>query len=143
MTNQEILTKALEKAIDGGWEALGILFDVMDENETGCSYSGSLEQCKKAASRGWLPPNHHFVPARGSLVASDFIFNHEFAKALWGEEDIMQECSYCKTPMGFQHPNPCPFASLSQAKPIISVWRYHLQQMVIADDPIAYLGEHL
>jgi hypothetical protein len=23
------------------------------------------------------------------------------------------------------------------------MWQYHLQQMVVADDPIAYLGEHI
>lgn len=56
------------------------------------------------------------------------IFNHDFAKALWGEEYIGWDISdvYFK-----KH------RIASQA------WQFHLQQMVIADDPIEYLGENI
>lgn len=61
----------------------------------------------------------------------------ELAKALWGEEKICLTCgstvftsrdSVC---MGCMEPKPAPY------------WQYHLQQMVIAEDPIKYLGEHM
>jgi hypothetical protein len=49
------------------------------------------------------------------------IYNHDFARALWGKE---APNNYCKTAG-------------------VDMWQYHLQQMVVADDPIAYLGEHI
>jgi hypothetical protein len=49
------------------------------------------------------------------------IYNHDFARALWGKEAPN---------------NHCKMAGLD-------MWQYHLQQMVVADDPIAYLGEHI
>lgn len=52
------------------------------------------------------------------------IFNHDFAKALWSKQ--------CKNAGGDHGTEGC-----------IPWWRYNLQQMVIADDPIKYLGEHL
>src|SRR5215207_10271577 len=44
------------------------------------------------------------------------IYNHDFARALWGKE---APNNYCKMAG-------------------VDMWQYHLQQMVVADDPIAY-----
>jgi hypothetical protein len=70
----------------------------------------------KAHANGW----------KGSVVYPDvyqapeqLIFNHDFARALWGE------------------------APADQDLPARYKWEEHLMLMVIADDPIAYLGEHL
>lgn len=49
------------------------------------------------------------------------IYNHDFARALWGKE---APSNYCKMTG-------------------VDMWQYHLQQMVIAEDPIAYLSEHI
>ena len=49
------------------------------------------------------------------------IYSHDFARALWGKE---APNDYCKI-VG------------------VDMWQFHLQQMVVADDPIAYLGEHI
>ncbi len=53
----------------------------------------------------------------------------DFAKALWGDN---------------------PQRLLDQYEPLdesgqvsLTAWEYHLQNMVIADDPIAYLGDNL
>jgi hypothetical protein len=46
----------------------------------------------------------------------EVIFSHNFAKALWGEQRVNS---------------------------LEGGWRWHLQNMVIADDPIKYLGEHI
>jgi len=96
MTDEQILTKALQKAIDNGWEY----------------------------GRGWL----HLYPkfdetgdydARPDLDDLEkIIFDHEFAKAFWGNPDIA-------------------------GAPNTSGWQYHLQQMVLEKDPIKYLGKHL
>lgn len=53
------------------------------------------------------------------------VYNHDFAKALWGEEE---------------HTLHFPEGEIHRQSP---VWQYHLQQMVIAADPIQYLGMHL
>lgn len=100
MTNQQILEKAIQKAIDGGWkdgQAIGVY--TLEKNKRG-TYG------LRSVSDGWI--NVEAV-----------IFNHDFAKALWGE-----------TTMDWHH---WPTRE----------WQYHLQQMVIADDPIKYLGEYL
>lgn len=57
------------------------------------------------------------TPTPHSFYCLNVIFNHDFAKALRGEKKII---------VGMIEP-----------------WKYHLQQMVIADDPIKYLGENL
>lgn len=99
MANKQILEKAIKKAIDGGWN-----FDHWRRR------SGLVEGEK---------PN-------GDAETS-LIFNHDFAKALWGEDRILgvDRCYRCLVERD-------PFA-----------WQYHLQQMVIAASPIEYLGAHL
>lgn len=104
MTNQQILEKAIQKAVDGGWNA------PFASIETFLNWGGKLEQ---------------------------FIFNHDFAKALWGKE---RTCLNCGSSQFFSRETTC--MGCSEPHPA-SAWQYHLQQMVIADDPIKYLGEHL
>ncbi len=52
------------------------------------------------------------------------IFHHSFAKALWANEPGVR--IYGDAPVVIQ-----------------PAWSFHLQQMVIADDPIKYLGENI
>jgi hypothetical protein len=58
------------------------------------------------------------------------IFNHDFAKALFDEGTHYCKCSYEDFTCGESHE-------------IDYEWQYHLQQMVISDDPIKYLGESI
>lgn len=70
------------------------------------------EAISKALANGWDRYSNKCCEYDKSKIRYyDIIYNHDFAKALWGEK-----------PLG---------------------WRYHLQMMVVADDPIEYLGEHL
>ena len=90
-----------------------------------------LEQAiRKAFDNCWRPvginPDHPAVVFSLALEGVDkgYIFTHDFAKALWGEETI--------------------YVSLAgQYESDVPLWQYHLQQMVISDNPIQYLGEHL
>lgn len=113
MSNREILEKAINKALNNGWRFEGsksFIYPVVDESlkET------YLYRTKKARDSG-----------EGEIICFDsyqeLIFNHEFAKALFGEEP--------------EHKSFTPYTK--------SGWQYHLQQMVIADDPIKYLGENI
>lgn len=176
MSNQEILEKAIQKAIEGGWKATleGNILKKIDE-------TGKFHL--------WIGAN-----TWGSI---DLIFNHEFAKALWGNDVVTKDAvgfgiikiwaeqvayefegrlhaangkrqmAFLKYPdnmlvhrapnelvevekvvMDLKHlAGSIPFRT-HKIKEVdvlggIPTWQYHLQQMVIADDPIKYLGENI
>lgn len=119
MTPQAILQKAIEKAIEGGFDwSSNFVVDTADE--LGSIHDGLI--CK-------------FEDELVNVEA--VVFNHEFAKALWGEEwllrdywvDRMTEYSRGNVLQSWQM-GPSP-------------WQYHLQQMVISPDPIRYLEENM
>ena len=103
MTNKEILQKSIQLAIDGGWAGTESL-----------------------TPTGWLVCVRDY---QKEVNFNAFIFNHEFAKALWGEE-------LCYVAL--------PGQSGEKRKEVqIPKWQAQLQQMVIADDPLKYLGDNL
>lgn len=120
MTNQEILEKAITKAIKGGWtfpwgqEYFRPKLDVVDNPDFGPSI--------------W---NHGEYEDWDEVTWQEIIFSHDFAKALWGE--LRHQLH------GIDDPIQGPGYSVT----FLPDWQYHLQQMVIADDPLAYLGENL
>jgi len=124
-SNKSILERSIQKAIDSGWQPASAndAWDWCDAQncrytDTGCIVDYSGESASHLSSDDYL---RH---------ANTIIFNHDFAKALWGEEFI---------PNGW-----VPFPGTGEAKEVMQVsWSVHLQQIVIADDPIKYLGEHL
>ena len=112
--SKEILEKAIKKAIDGGWY-------------------------NDAESHTFIGNSVHFQMSEISSERKsyrDIIYDQDFARALWGEE----ESSYA-TEGGYTAVYP---ARREWEEPdMIPVWQYHLQQIVIADDPIKYLGENI
>jgi hypothetical protein len=116
INKQLVLEKAIQKAIDGGWEAHGVFRQVEFLVDEDMALLVWYDYGDEATFLGFRSEN-------------DVIFNHDFAKALWGERkvDRIEELpgrvkTYYKTNSG---------------------WHYHLQQMVIAEDPIKYLGENI
>ena len=107
MTNEQILTKAIEKAMKGGWDA-------PERNNTDWEVTtwgeGSIS-LEYGDSYGML-----------ELSLFDIIFSHSFAKAIWGEEDFTD--------------GKTVFANFK-------AWRWHLQQMVIKEEPLKYLERFL
>jgi len=118
VTNKEILEKAVQKAVDGGWKSI-ITGDVLGINSN--KFTGELHLTHNAAwNKGrW---------ALGESVAS-VIYSQDFAKALWDE-----------APLNFEHNITVAYEDRIYDEP---VWKYHLQEMVIAEDPIAYLGGNI
>ena len=55
-----------------------------------------------------------------------YIFSHDFAKAFWGEKD--------RTPI---------IAGRRLLKEAYPEWQYHLQQMVLEEEPLKYLEKLL
>lgn len=117
MTNQQILEKAIKKAIDNGWEPIQTPF-----------------------VHNWIAGKNSDIPilldrknlrkVKRAFSTSDILFNHDFAKALFGKERIMF------TQYDFKN-------GKTLGDNVLPAYLYHLQQMVIAPDPIKYLGEHL
>lgn len=118
MTDREILEKAIQKAIDYGWEAPAKNFHVSDWDENkGAKLDNSLVRYGI-----WFDTDKAF----GSIYHwQDIIYTHVFAKALWGQ------CSQWYEPMLGDHRIP------------MNGYEFHLQWMVIDDNPIQYLGESL
>lgn len=107
MNKLEMLKGAMQKASDRGWD---------DEGYKSIEVAGAIFV--------YQPDMPHI------LYEPDFIiFNHDFAKALWGEENIVTsrvEVSRDKTVEGVR-----------------PAWKAHLTFMVIAEDPIQYLGDNI
>lgn len=118
MTNQQILTKAIQKAIDGGWNLYKFMECEGEPTQWRVHDNGVLE----------VP----FVRGGGNMkVLHDYLFDPKFAQALWGQEEAGTE--------DFYSPKHNELSGSSWPK----MWQYHLQQMVVADNRIKYLGENL
>lgn len=116
MTNKEILEKAIQKAVDGGWRP--------------------LSRYKKTDWFVWT----HLAVTFGALDGTkevtwsrnDVIFDHDFAKALWGEGSLYENTGK----YGFEeHYDAACGAEFD--------WEVHMQRMVIAEDTIKYLGDNI
>lgn len=72
------------------------------------------------------------------------LFDHEFAKAFWGEKEICNPCLFeiPKDLKGIHCPN-CSgcFCEVEAEKRI--AWEHHLEVMVLEKDPLKYLEKFL
>jgi hypothetical protein len=78
MNNQEILTKALEKAVDNGWA-----HEHLEDNRKEVQGNGGIWGRVQFWDAGLGEWGGYYTPHPYSII-----FDHDFAKALWGEEDI-------------------------------------------------------
>lgn len=103
MTHKEILTKAIEKAAG---------FDISIPH-----FAHPLQEYS------WDDNKRYWYLGEITIPLFEIIYQHSFAKALWGEEVYATDGS--------------------TNRPILYKWQDKLINMVIADDPIAYLGENI
>jgi hypothetical protein len=121
MRSEDIVRQAVDKALKNGWRLNGFpdhtKFDV---DFTGKDITFMKWEEKLQDGPGWT--------ARYKWDAYRLIFNHDFARALWGKSLV--------------HNN---YKGSEGVDVVIhrEAWQYHLQQMVIAEDPIRYLGDHI
>lgn len=128
-TNQEVLEKAIRKAIEGGWD----LLPSKDSNWMWYVGEGRVN--------GLCVHTKPDIEKTGLITYfgneyqyERIIYNHDFAKAIWGEELITCfECS--EGGHTTDHGTNEPWTMF--------IWQYHLQQMVIAPNPIKYLGDNI
>jgi hypothetical protein len=134
-SNQEILTKAIQKAIDDGWDMFGFRID--EYIPPWYIVQGGQMPTPKVVEK-WVPKDSLLICdyADHYFVWEHVLFNHDFAKALFKDDGWCLRCD--KNMASSEHKDWCP-----DSYDIAPIWQYHLQQMVIAEDPIKYLGEHL
>lgn len=101
---------------------------------------------EKATTSGWKIPMDNYEVCDGYIHGNerggdsriwiaDLIFSHDFAKALWGEK-IQPYTLASPTGSSFLDTELLDVHELP-------AWKFHLQQMVITDDPIKYLGDNM
>lgn len=133
MKNSDILSRAILKARENGWVAPpNLKFTAADEFD--------IYNLEHIGENKWY-----------SFKIRELLLNHDFAKALWGEEhdcgagynkkrEIMRVPNlsgegYAEHELNLDYVTYCLHHEKS--------WQYHLQQMVTAEDPIKYLGDNL
>lgn len=149
MSDEDILSKAVGQAIAGGWDCMSY-----------CGYRSGFELpdpvvAVMAEIRELDGGVETYTNRLDTPSVYGLIFNHPFAKALWGEDPIDPH----GPPIGTMihsldiesgDSETFPYTEDDRATDFLlnpgmfhPAWCHHLQQMVIADDPIKYLGEHL
>ncbi len=123
MTNEQILKKAIEKAIKNGWNPIDDMGEV--DNFEILRPDGHWKGI-------WIA-FHTKIGDGGQLDLTTMIFDHDFAKAFWGEY-----------PHYFwfigQRDTSDERQVYGQRRP---AWQYHLQQMVLEKEPLLYLEKFL
>lgn len=122
MTQADKLQALLQKAIEGGWP-----WELNPKQKPKDIWIMLLPRPLKRGSRGYI--------LRHEIDAPLVIFNHDFAKALWGEKFLeeMEEPWVIRAQQDLWSGGPEYFEFGG------TIWQYHLQQAVIADDPIGYM----
>jgi len=146
MSNKEILEKAINLAIDGGWKQPWVY------------YHGNTKN-KDKLFKQWLGNvliggvDHEYYDYEDFIcVATDILYSHDFAKTIWGEEIYFDKDNLDVSMVGDKYEEQDFMAVRGETGMGIDgdpsyrqlpLWQHHLQQMVISDDPIKYLGKNI
>lgn len=120
MIHQQILEKAISKAQNNGFNHMGWKLI------TGEEATNDVLKWNEDDWLQFLSDNQYFT----------LIFSRDFAQALWGEEMDESKEYYIQQTSGYDTYNGKAYWDGPN-------WQYHLQQMVIAEDPIKYLGKNI
>lgn len=130
MDAKEILEKAIKKAVAGGWD------NWYANGYEPIYFGGELIGVRD------LDP-HAVLKCEG---IEGLLFNHDFARALWGDEHDCDAGFHEKKTI-FHNPATNKDEVLDESYTVYCLhqkdWKHHLQNMVIADNPIEYLGSNL
>lgn len=141
MKNEEILKKAIEKAMANGYQARKDKEDYLIHAE-----GGWYLVSPKDFSRSWGSAKDNYWA----------VFSHDFAKAFWGMNHICRWCGESKleTKTDFlsgEKNTVCmgcgaeamDYNEFPKEGNMMRKWQYHLQQMVLEEDPIKYLEKFI
>ena len=106
MNSREIVDKSIAQALTRGWP-----------KEEGLKWVMALNEIEEQSDFG-------------EHVYAGLIYNHDFAKALWGDKKVKRWSD--------SGPSWSPMIEYD-----IAQWQWNLAEMVTAPDPIKYLSENL
>ena len=115
MNDAQILEKIIAKVLDRDPICFGIDFNLLSVYNNGCILMVTLEATQEDGSTEIVDIGYKSI-----------IFNHAFAKSLWGEEKRKV------------YP-----AIDSSTYYLMEEWQYHLQQMVLEKYPLEYLKKFI
>jgi len=101
-----------------------------------------------AVANGWRAPTNTGKYIEGlakTLIHQgheNLIFSHDFAKAIWGEEDLDIWVGGHADNLPKQNQPGIICTDPGSAYWIGKKWQYHLQQAVISDDPLEYYWQN-
>jgi len=134
MNKQIILKTTIAKSIKNGWLPPASLWDddITKKNIIFEVLEGSNDVVfgSDVVGRIWKSSE--------AIDIARLIYSHDFAKSLWGfnQVGLYDNDKWYNIQEDEDTPMMCPVS-------ILENWQYHLQQMVISDDPIEYLGENM
>ena len=121
MIDQTVIQSAIMQAIAHGWFPHDLIFDCVSDSEPkGYAWTGRWERYQEMLANGNLPPDHHPEARLWHVDPKTFLYTHDFAKSLWGEEEHV-----------WNYGNGEYMQQVD--------WKYHLQMMIVADDYVEYL----
>lgn len=116
MTDEQTLQKAIERAVEGGWNPAG--------DKRAKTAKTRIKHAYELLTRySWIDDDWVEDDEIDIELSPLVIYRRDFARALFGSEFITID-------MG----------PITVDKP---AWQHHLQQMVICDDPVEYLRDYL
>jgi len=131
MTNEQILKKAIEKAVKNGWKP---------------------SQYEQYVELSLDSPESDIILLHNPRPYHSLIFSHNFAKALWKKQMAHYKltCNVCGNSFNFidefYNPKYCSDCG-NKLKKITEyktdAWQYHLQQMVLEKDKLQYIKKFL
>jgi hypothetical protein len=125
MDKKQVLEKAIQKALDNGW---------LDSHKMKSFKNWVIDFDCYGEEHAWAEIQQDYLKSRWQLPKTVYkwdtdeqlLYDKSFAKALWGVNPM-----WSNDPMGAYNDSPKE-----------TNWQHHLQLMVIADDPIKYLGDN-
>lgn len=131
MISEEILKKAIEKAVENGYK-LPFLLSNDNNFKTILINIDTKTFCDNSVLK---------------FAINGLFFSQDFAKAFWGEEikifELEDICDGTDNFYGFGGKLIYSYTEGGSIKYEGKSWKYHLQQMVLEEDPIKYLEQFL
>jgi len=127
MTDKEILQKVIEKAEENEFN-LHKQFEVYD------FYYNADKKMFIDDDYAFNGVDERYIVHK-TVSLKEVIFSHEFAKAFWGERNFT-----VVKPKNDPTSHPREKSIYNYDKP---AWQYHLQQMVMENEPLKYLEKFL
>ena len=129
MTNKEILFAAVNKASDKGYPGFDVEY---------YDFNGSI----------WYMDNGMEYEDKAEIYIRNIIFDHSFAKAFWGEEEVDDTGRTIIEAWEEEWKDSGHFTDLEDYQFDSDIdfqiaWMYHLRQMVLSNQPLKYLEKYL